>query len=362
LTFTRKHAPHFSPEKTARNKLRNIFRSKHVLYEDRLICVASYVSTTTNLPAGHRGITIVEIADLHLREPMYKEPSKPYSPDRLDKLLGWRGNDGKNRLDRLLGRNGKPELRNTNHFDRLIKKQLEHTIAMLQKLPALLQENGKSPDVVLLTGDFISRNSKDITPQAQVALSNLFTAASIRAYVLGNTDYAKGSTLEERARETGNIIQKIDSAGFANLTNALLQVKVGGASVSVVGVDDYNKGKPRQPAIPSTSEPNLVLVALHNLDALTKECLKNASAIFSGHTHGGEFRLLFGLFTGFPLLRKKGTYKNLNGQTNELKIFPEGHFPLSLMSWGVGRYLFWRTGVAKGHINVVTLVPEGQRP
>jgi|GEM_PF-1765143 len=396
--------------KAAKIRCRGILRSRKVLYDDGRVSVRGYVAKAAGLPTGHGGITVLEISDLHLREPMDKRPERliykldagshsfaddihrhspelspadveriagikdgdsvkvalskthalvfradggkasayrTYTPDRLDRVLGWRDSEGRNWIDRLLGREGKMEFANTNHFDRLIKKQLEEVISVLGNLPSILARHGRAPDVVLLLGDFIARNIKDITPGAQAALRNLCRDAPVRTAVFGNSDYT---------REFGMIVSRIENAGFLNLTNRYVEREIRGAHVTVLGVDDCNKGNPREPAF--LDRETLPIVAVHNLDALSKNCLARASAIFSGHAHGGEFRFLFGLVNGFAYLKRKGKYRNVNSQTSEIKVLPTERLGVSCMSWGMGRYLFWRTGVAKGHVNVFTLVPE----
>jgi predicted MPP superfamily phosphohydrolase len=385
-------------------------KSKKVFHDDGRIAVHAYTAKVSGLPAWHRGINVLEVSDLHLREAMDKTPKKPvckldrksgtflidlgkrfpdlkqedidridgmdgrktlevrlskvhslvleadgnevtayktYAPDRLDRLLGWRDSKGRNRLDRLLGREGKPELANTNHFDRLIKKQLERVISLLERLPEMLQRSGRRPDIVLMLGDYIARNIKDITPKAHAALSSLCYDAPVRTAVFGNSDYT---------REFGMIVWKMEKAGFVNLTNRYLEREIGGARVTVLGVDDYNKGKPQEPVF--LDGPTLPIIAVHNLDALSPKCLERASAVFSGHAHGGEFRLLFGMLNGFFYMKRRNKYRNANEQTEEIKVFPTGKLCVSCMSWGIGRYLFWRTGVVKGHVNVFTLVPN----
>ena len=62
--------------KAAKIRRREIFRSRKVLYDDGRVSVRGYAAKAAGLPSGHGGVTVLEVSDLHLREPMDKTPER----------------------------------------------------------------------------------------------------------------------------------------------------------------------------------------------------------------------------------------------------------------------------------------------
>ena len=149
-----------------------------------------------------------------------------------------------------------------------------------------------NPDVICLTGDYITRKYDQWDRYAKV-LSLLPKAAPTFA-TLGNHDggewcrkiHGYGDSIEVRAC--------LDRAGIALLDNGSLRLERRGWELNVVGMGDIweNDFRPADAFSKVTPGQNHVTIALsHNPD--TKDPLKPYpwDLLLCGHTHGGQVRL-----------------------------------------------------------------------
>ncbi len=139
---------------------------------------------------------------------------------------------------------------------------------------AVAMTNAANPDVILITGDFVTNNPTDIEPCAQI-VSHLHARHGVFAS-LGNHDYSADARAVERA---------LTHRGIHVLINRSVCVK---ERLFVVGLDDDRHGKPDiVRAFAGIGAEDPVLAMVHNpayVEALAdKECIA-----FSGHTHGGQ--------------------------------------------------------------------------
>lgn len=205
-----------------------------------------------NLPPAFDGFRIVQISDLHLEE---------YTEDFF----------------------------------------LRHVIGRVNALHA---------DLVLVTGDFISRGPLgfDVALAAAgrcAALLGTLTCPQ-RFGVLGNHD-AIVSPRVVRAHMENN--------GLPILVNENVRIERDNQAIVLAGIDDFSHGRPNlSEAIPENPDAPVILMA-HEPDfanrVATHERGKHVDLILSGHTHGGQIRI-----PGFrPLaLPPLG------------KLYPEGHY------------------------------------
>lgn len=139
--------------------------------------------------------------------------------------------------------------------------------------------NGACPDLILLTGDYVTDDPADIDPCGHI-LSELLSPMGIYA-VLGNHDVTADSSGVER------MLHRLD---ITVLTNRNIKLTQG---LWIAGLEDDRHGQPdisralhgapdNSPLILLTHNPKNAELASH------KECLA-----LSGHTHGGQIRLPF---------------------------------------------------------------------
>lgn len=184
------------------------------------------------------------------------------------------------------------------------------------------------PDLVLITGDFIV----DKPEQAQYlsAFSNLKSPVYA---VLGDHEYQikRKQTNKPGFTETysplGNILINKNTAdtvanaltaiGINVLRNDTETITLNNATLTLVGLDDWNSG---QTSMPQIENPNIVLI--HNPDFVLDPESKKAGLILSGHSHGGQIRLPFiGPVPALPLKLPRSYDQGLFEITPRTKLF-----------------------------------------
>jgi hypothetical protein len=183
------------------------------------------------------------------------------------------------------------------------------------------QVNALAADLVLVTGDFVSRGPLSI----QVGMGAASRCAALlstltcpdRHGILGNHDAVVGSRM---------IRDHMENNGLPLLVNEYMRIERGGAHIFLGGVDDISEGQPNLSlAIPERPDAPVILMA-HEPDYANKIVTHPRGGlvdlIISGHTHGGQVRI-----PGFrPLaLPPLG------------RLFPEGHYFLGKTQLYVNR-------------------------
>jgi hypothetical protein len=148
------------------------------------------------------------------------------------------------------------------------------------------------PDLILLTGDFITRKF-DQFERYQKVLAPLAKAAPCYA-CLGNHD--GGSWVADRSgySDTEAVRGLLSKSGIELLHNRATNVRIKDWSLRLVGLGDW-WAKECEPSIAFAGEPpdqdQTLLVLSHNPD--TKDLLKSYAwdLLVCGHTHGGQFYL-----------------------------------------------------------------------
>jgi predicted MPP superfamily phosphohydrolase len=170
--------------------------------------------------------------------------------------------------------------------------------------------NDLAPDMVLVTGDFISRGP--LTPlvsfQAAGRCGELLSRlrCPIRYGILGNHDAAVSSQA---------VRLHMEDNGLPMLVNQFARIERNGDHIFLAGLDDTEFGDPDIDATlpPKPDAPVILLVHEPDFadDIAAHPRANEVDLILSGHTHGGQVRLpLFGPIALPP-----------NG-----KRYPEGHF------------------------------------
>jgi predicted MPP superfamily phosphohydrolase len=161
---------------------------------------------------------------------------------------------------------------------------------------AIEQINRIQPDMVLLTGDFVSYEimSRKFSMRTAWQCAEMLTELKCpqRYAILGNHDHWLSGTEVTRALRTN---------GIPVLINASVPIERGGSRIWLAGLDDPLCGRPDpNGAIPELArgadgEPLIMMChAPDYVDTLLKHPAgKAVSLVLSGHTHGGQVRIPF---------------------------------------------------------------------
>lgn len=149
--------------------------------------------------------------------------------------------------------------------------------ALLKKAVRVAME--AKPDLILVTGDFVTENPKDIAPCAEI-LSPLKARLGVY-FILGNHDYTTDAPA---------VLRALEGLGFQSLINRNVCLEGG---LWVAGLDDDREGEPffdrAFAGIPESATP---IVLAHN-PALAEMFSYLDCYSLSGHTHGGQVVLPF---------------------------------------------------------------------
>lgn len=170
--------------------------------------------------------------------------------------------------------------------------------------------NALAPDMVLVTGDFVSRGPLSIATSFAAAgrcaelLSKI--QCPTRYGILGNHDAAVGSRV---------VRAHMEDNGLPLLVNQSVRIERDGQHFFLAGLDDITGGNPNLAlTVPARPDAPVILMA-HEPDyaefIATHPRGKNVDFIFSGHTHGGQIR--------FPGIRPLAL-------PPWGRLFPEGHY------------------------------------
>jgi predicted MPP superfamily phosphohydrolase len=141
---------------------------------------------------------------------------------------------------------------------------------------AVRQANRLNPDIVALTGDFVSYSRANIGPAAEI-LRNLRARHGVFA-VLGNHDFRV---------DAGAITGALRRQRIEVLRNQHVKLGFGGASLYFAGVDDYGYGADIRQAMNGVPRDAATILLAHNPRIISLASRYGVSLILSGHTHGG---------------------------------------------------------------------------
>ena len=154
--------------------------------------------------------------------------------------------------------------RSSTTSDRVI----EAAVAIILKL---------KPDVILITGDFVSFNSKDIAPCAEL-LAPLEAKLGVFA-ILGNHDYTSDSD---------QVKVQMSKRGIRFLINKNVALLNG---LVLAGIDDDREGKiDLVRAFEGIDAASPTVTMIHNPTVVERIADRNG-LVLAGHTHGGQVNL-----------------------------------------------------------------------
>ncbi|MFQ5694540.1 MAG: metallophosphoesterase [Terriglobia bacterium] len=146
--------------------------------------------------------------------------------------------------------------------------------------------NSLEPDLVALTGDFVSNSPNYIEPVARV-LGGLRARLGLFA-VLGNHDYRVGADQMTRA---------LEDYGIQVLRNRHVVLRRNGTGLTLAGVDDVRRNEANlRLALLGAKEDWPTVLLCHNPALTPLAAVRGVDLVLSGHTHGGQ--------VGVPRLRR----------------------------------------------------------
>ena len=141
--------------------------------------------------------------------------------------------------------------------------------------------NGLQPDIIALTGDYISKERAYAAPCAEL-LGALRARYGVYA-VLGNHDHWTDAAL---------ITDLFRAEGITVLVNQGMRFENNGAAFWLAGVDDTMVGLEDLPlALAGSSAHEFKLLLAHNPIILRRAARAGVDLVLSGHTHGGQVSL-----------------------------------------------------------------------
>jgi predicted MPP superfamily phosphohydrolase len=143
---------------------------------------------------------------------------------------------------------------------------------------AIETANSLEPDIIALTGDYVSHEREYAAPCAEL-MGRLRARHGVYA-VLGNHDHWTDAAL---------IADLFRSEGICMLINEGMRFEKDGASFWLAGVDDTMVGQEDLPlALAGSSQDEMKLLLAHNPVVLRRAVRAGVDLVLSGHTHGGQ--------------------------------------------------------------------------
>src|SRR5579863_9361144 len=145
---------------------------------------------------------------------------------------------------------------------------------------AVRQANRLNPDIIALTGDFVTYSRRNIGPAAEV-LGRLRARYGVYA-VLGNHDFRV---------DPAAVTEALTRQRIEVLRNRHVSLRFGGESLYLVGVDDYGYGADLRRAVRGVPQGAATVLLAHNPRVIHLASRNNVSLVLSGHTHGGQVNI-----------------------------------------------------------------------
>ena len=199
--------------------------------------------------------------------------------------------------------------------------------------------NEQEPDLVVMTGDFVSYVLKGITERMIKAFSELNPKEATLA-VQGNHDHWMGPE---------NIRAIFRASGVLELANDVYTIQRGEATLHIAGVDDITVGAhDLESVLAKLPLDGTAILLAHEPDYADTSAQTGRFALqLSGHSHGGQIVLpKIG-----ALLRGPGFFKYPNGLYKVQEM-------LQYTNRGVGTHVFRVRYNCPPEITVITLKPE----
>src|SRR5258708_793226 len=146
---------------------------------------------------------------------------------------------------------------------------------------AIETANGLEPDIIALTGDYVSHERNYAAPCAEL-MGRLRARYGVFA-VLGNHDHWTDAAL---------IADLFRAEGITVLLNEGMRLDLNGESFWLSGVNDTMVGLEDLPlALAGSRDNEMKLLLAHNPIILRRAARAGVDLVLSGHTHGGQVTL-----------------------------------------------------------------------
>ena len=142
-----------------------------------------------------------------------------------------------------------------------------------------------APDIIVLTGDLFDCNRTDVDVAAR------FAADAAR---MAPTYYVTGNHEAYSLTEYKQLKSALQEAGVTLLENKLVELEKDAASISLLGLHDpgFTSVQDSLTALAPQAGPCTILLA-HRPELVESYARAGMDLVFSGHAHGGQFRLPF---------------------------------------------------------------------
>lgn len=141
--------------------------------------------------------------------------------------------------------------------------------------------NSLQPDIIALTGDYVSKERAYAAPCAEL-MGQLRARHGVYA-VLGNHDHWTDAAL---------ITDLFRAEGITMLVNQGMRFEKDGAAIWLAGVDDTMVGlEDISLALAGAGEDEFKFLLAHNPIILRRAARAGVDLVLSGHTHGGQVNL-----------------------------------------------------------------------
>jgi len=161
------------------------------------------------------------------------------------------------------------QLSDIHHGPFSSKEQIERAVDTANRL---------KPDIIALTGDYISKERHYAAPCAEM-LGHLEARHGVYA-VLGNHDHWTDAAL---------ITDLFRAEGITVLINAGMRFERNGAAFWLAGVDDTMVGlEDLSLALAGARRDEMKLLLAHNPIIMRRAARASVDLVLSGHTHGGQ--------------------------------------------------------------------------
>ncbi|MCL5995903.1 MAG: metallophosphoesterase, partial [Chloroflexi bacterium] len=140
-----------------------------------------------------------------------------------------------------------------------------------------------APDILVMTGDFVSYQDTGQIDQLRAVLRHLPLGNLGTFAILGNHDYGRGWSRAEVALQ---VTQELNRAGVAMLRNEVAQVQ----GLQIAGLDDiWSRHFQPEVVFSRLDRASASIALVHNPDGVDDPGFgEYAGWVLAGHTHGGQ--------------------------------------------------------------------------
>jgi len=142
---------------------------------------------------------------------------------------------------------------------------------------AISLANSGNPDIIVLTGDYVSNRVSDIAPVARI-LSALHAPLGVYG-VMGNHDHHT---------DAAGVTHALSHAGVRMLLNQNVLIK---NSLRIVGLEDDRHHFMDIPRSFVITSPGVTTIVLAHNPVQAEQLAERNCLVLSGHTHGGQIHL-----------------------------------------------------------------------